>query len=91
MARPGSVLAQRKCTSFSEPRMRALLKCPNLDLLGGRGRPRGAAPRLKHRVGTPDGACCVARWGRIICFVLMRLHTQYPQLCAARTYKDCAR
>ena len=78
VARPGSVLAQRKCTSFSEPRMRALLKCPNLDLLGGRGRPRGAAPRLKHRVGTPDGACCVARWGRIICFVLMRLHTQYP-------------
>ena len=33
---------------------------------------------VKAPRGHPRRACCVARWGRIICFVLMRLHTQYP-------------
>ena len=53
VARPGSVLAQRKCASFCEPRKRPFLKCPNLDLLGGGGRTRGAAPRLKAPRGHP--------------------------------------
>ena len=38
----------------TKQRMTGFLKCPNLDLLGERGRRRGAAPRFKHRVGTPD-------------------------------------
>ena len=52
--RLGCALACRMFTSFFEPVLRLLLNCPNLDLLGGRGHPRAAAPRLNHRVGTPD-------------------------------------
>ena len=76
VARHWGVLEQRKCVSFSEPWMCALLKCPNLDLLGGRGHPPGRCSAVKAPRGHPPRACCVSWWGRIIYFVLVRLHAQ---------------
>ena len=84
VGRFGCVLAQGIFTSFSEPQSTHFLKCPNLDLLGGRGHPPGRCSAVKAPREHPRRACCVAWWGRITCFVWVRLHAKFSApLCSS--------